>query len=227
MSGTDKHHVFSDAELLRRLFEKSQVNSKLMRYRYRIANYKVHIHHLSGNLNSLADCLSRDDFLVHKIANSKPLTLDNPQFGNEFDTICDKVNFTVSPNLNPITIPKIFKLTYKPDSHSSLCYECHQQLISARVYDIHGILSTTCKRCDSPIPSIKKSWNCMNQQLHVNVHSYCENCVNNSCCTIDDIDWRIRNSLHHDKIKPRYPLHQHFNESLTFTHGLHVHKFFI
>ena len=148
LSGTQRNHIFSDAELLKKLFSKKQINSKMMRYRYRIANYKVTVHHLVGDLNTLADFLSRDSMTADIISNTSTATTLNQhheQLGEEYEVIAEKFHsLEVEDDIGRIHIPSNLYTEFEQDDTHPMSPEKFSVYLVLSFWSISELMSSTC-----------------------------------------------------------------------------------
>ena len=205
ISGIHRHHVFSDAEILRKLFSKDQVTSKLMRYRYRIGNYKVMIHHLPGDFNTLADMLSRDLDVLQLSKDAKPLEKTQEQWGHAYYLINKGYQIDIDTNVTSFSLPSYTRLKghYEAHTNQPLCPQCHHDLEFTSIYNLTGILTTSCHDCGDILSAKHNHWLCPNSGFHEGPHAYCRKCIT-SKSTMDDIHWKLHNINSHDPIHKRH-----------------------
>ena len=220
LSGKCRHHVYSDAELLKRLFEKNQLNSKMMRYRYRIAAYKIQVHHIPGELNHLPDFLSRHTDNLHYEQNKlEKLHVLNP-IVNENIKIYEPALEVQQNVYNQIHIPNTLYSVMADTEHNPICDECHHTLHYNTIFNMNGYLNDECNKCHKVISKSENAWHCLNSSKHLNHYVICEECSESKLNNWQQQSYYIRN-LRPD---PYRIIHRPYINQLSFSQNVNIHN---
>ena len=220
LSGKQRHHVYTDAELLKRLFEKNQPNSKMMRYRYRISAYNIQVHHIPGSLNHIPDFLSRHTNGLKYEVNKLEVMQEINEWPSEeiefYEPHLEIETEHITLNLNN----EIYSVL--PESEDNpICPECYHTLYPNTVYNMNGYINDECNSCHDVIRKSEIVHHCLNSGQHKHHHLICQECSKNKCDS-----WKQHKyNFQYYADDPYQPIHKHHRKNLHYSTNLNCHHF--